>query len=121
MRTLSRTDYQKAAHIIKNGGYATSTTYVDKLCSIIEEWHLTQYDAGSMQEEEKKEEAEPVSKVPYLVRVGKRIDIKKSAAATSATVRKCPVGIYTIVEERSGYGRLKSGAGWVKLSDVKKI
>ena len=113
------TDYRNAAQIIKNGGYATSTTYVDKLCSIIEELKLTQYDAGAMPAEEKK--ANPVSKLPYLVRVSRRIDIKKSAAASSATVRKCPVGIYTIVEERGSYGRLKSGAGWVKLSDVKKI
>lgn len=38
------TDYKKAAQIIKAGGYATSLTYVDKLCSIIERWKLTQYD-----------------------------------------------------------------------------
>ncbi|MBQ1368950.1 MAG: glucosaminidase domain-containing protein [Firmicutes bacterium] len=37
-------DYKKAAKIIKDGGYATSLTYVDKLCSIIEKWKLTQYD-----------------------------------------------------------------------------
>ena len=41
-------DYKKAAKIIKAGGYATSTTYVSKLCSIIEKWNLTKYDkAGS--------------------------------------------------------------------------
>ena len=114
------TDYRKATQIIKNGGYATSTTYVDKLCSIIKECHLTQYDTDSMPTEDKKEET-PISKVPYLVQVSKRIDIKKSAAASSVTARKCPVGIYTIVEERSGYGKLKSGAGWVKLSEVRKI
>lgn len=38
------TDYKKAVQIIKDGGYATSLTYVDKLCSIIERWKLTQYD-----------------------------------------------------------------------------
>ena len=38
------TDYKKAAKIIKAGGYATSTTYVEKLCSIIEKWDLTKYD-----------------------------------------------------------------------------
>ena len=38
-------DYRKAAQIIKDGGYATSLTYVDKLCDIIDRWHLTQYDA----------------------------------------------------------------------------
>ena len=39
------TDYKKAAQLIKDGGYATSSTYVEKLCSIIERWNLTQYDA----------------------------------------------------------------------------
>ena len=40
------TDYKKAAQNIKNGGYATSLTYVDKLCSIIERRKLTQYDVA---------------------------------------------------------------------------
>ena len=40
-------DYKKAAKIIKDGGYATSLTYVDKLCNIIEKWKLTQYDVKS--------------------------------------------------------------------------
>lgn len=29
-------------------------------------------------------------------------------------------GVYTIVEERDGWGRLKSGLGWIKLSYTKK-
>lgn len=37
-------DYKKAAQLIKDGGYATSLTYVDKLCSIIEKWNLTRFD-----------------------------------------------------------------------------
>ena len=41
------TDYKKAVQIIKDGGYATSTTYVSKLCNIIERWNLTQYDVKS--------------------------------------------------------------------------
>ncbi len=111
------TDYRKAAQIIKSGGYATSTTYVEKLCSIIEQWELMQYDADAAPVEEEKH----VTKVPYLIRVSKRIDIKRNASASSATARKCPVGIYTIVAEVNGYGKLKSGAGWVKLSEVQKI
>ena len=39
------TDYKKAAQIIKAGGYATSHTYEQSLCSIIERWNLTQYNA----------------------------------------------------------------------------
>ena len=38
------TDYKKAVQIIKDGGYATSSSYVNILCSIIERWNLTQYD-----------------------------------------------------------------------------
>ncbi len=37
-------DYRKAIQIIKNGGYATDSKYVDKICSLIERWNLTQYD-----------------------------------------------------------------------------
>lgn len=33
-------------------------------------------------------------------------------------VRKCPIGVYTILEEKNGYGRLKSGEGWIKMSEV---
>ena len=40
------TDYKKAVQIIKDGGYATSITYEEKLCSIIERWKLTQYDVS---------------------------------------------------------------------------
>lgn len=41
------TDDKKAAQIIKDGGYATSPTYVENLCSIIEKWNLTQCDAAA--------------------------------------------------------------------------
>lgn len=37
-------DYRRAAEIIKAGEYATDISYVDKLCSLIERWNLTQYD-----------------------------------------------------------------------------
>lgn len=30
-------------------------------------------------------------------------------------------GIYTIVEERNGWGKLKSGAGWISLNYVKRV
>lgn len=44
------TDYKKAVQIIKDGGYATSPDYAEKLCSIIERWNLTQYDAAEEEE-----------------------------------------------------------------------
>lgn len=45
-------DYKKAVQIIKNGGYATSLTYVEKLISIIEKWKLTAYDLKNSGEAE---------------------------------------------------------------------
>lgn len=38
------TDYRKAITIIKNGGYATSPTYIETICGVIEKWDLTKYD-----------------------------------------------------------------------------
>ena len=89
---------------------------MDKLFSIIEQWKLTQYDVAAVPMEEK-----PAAKVPYLIRVSRRIDIRKGAATGYAVARQCPIGIYTIVAEQNGYGKLKSGAGWVKLSEVRKM
>lgn len=40
------TDYKAVAQLVKDGGYATSLTYVENLCSIIEKWNLTQYDVA---------------------------------------------------------------------------
>lgn len=41
---VGNTNYKAVATLIKAGGYATDTKYVNKLCSIIEKWNLTQYD-----------------------------------------------------------------------------
>ena len=37
-------NYRKAIQIIKDGGYATSLTYVDKVCNLIEKYNLSKYD-----------------------------------------------------------------------------
>lgn len=41
---VGNTNYKEVATLIKAGGYATDTKYVEKLCNIIEKWNLTQYD-----------------------------------------------------------------------------
>lgn len=55
--------------------------------------------------------------VPYRVQITSPVDLYSAPAVSQVTAK----GIYTIVEEKNGYGKLKSGAGWVKLSDVKKL
>lgn len=56
---VGETDPKTAAQIIKDGGYATDITYVDKLCNIIERYDLTQYDV--------KEEVTDMSKKVLVV------------------------------------------------------
>lgn len=41
------TSYKKAITIIKNGGYATSPDYIEKVCNLIEKYNLAQYDVSS--------------------------------------------------------------------------
>ena len=169
------TDYKKAVQIIKDGGYATSLTYVEKLISIIERWNLTQYDAkdsggavirwyrvrkswtdaksqkgaykildnakkcadqnpgykvfdadGKVVYEPKP--AEPAVKVPFLVKVSiSDLNIRKGPGTDYDRVQFIPIGVYTIMEVKSGkgssagWGRLKSGIGWVSLDFVRRI
>ena len=171
-------DYKKAAQIIKDGGYATSLTYVQNLCSIIEKWKLTYYDVkdsgGSSEtavrlyrvrktwkdsktqkgaykilDNAKKcadqntgykvfgadgkvvyepKAAEPTVKVPFLVKVSiSDLNIRSGPGTNFNRVRFIEPGVYTIEEVQSGkgssagWGRLKSGIGWVSLDFVRRI
>ena len=175
------TDYKKAAQIIKNGGYATSLTYVDKLCSIIERWKLTQYDvAGEASDvvkyyrvrkswEDTKSQLgaytilanakamadkNPGYEVydwngkrvypevvegatggmtnadcPFMVKVSiPDLNIRKGAGTNTAKTGMCTgAGVFTIMEVKSGkgsnagWGRLKSGAGWISLDFASRV
>ena len=52
-------DYKRAIQIIKDGGYATDTRYVDKICEIIERWNLKQFE---VKETGETEQAKPAVK-----------------------------------------------------------
>ena len=182
------TDYKKAAQIIKDGGYATSLTYVEKLCGIIERWRLTQYDVGSSGGDGdtvvkyyrvRKSWEDAVSQLgaytilanakamvdkhsgytvydwngkvvygaefsgggsasdgefsnvdcPFLVKVSiDDLNIRNGAGTNTAkTGSYTGKGVFTIVEVREGkgsdkgWGRLKSGVGWIALSYCERI
>ena len=170
------TDYKKAVQIIKDGGYATSLSYVSNLCSIIERWNLTQYDTAETAPAAPAADAwyrvrkswddaasqvgafkvldnakacadqhpgtyvfdpdgvkiyTPKSsvQVPFLVRVSIRdLNIRKGPGTNfSKTGQYTGIGVFTIVEvadgqgSSSGWGRLKSGAGWCSLDYCQKI
>lgn len=114
------TDYRKVAQLIKDGGYATSLTYVDKLCSIIEKWNLAQYDVSETQE--------PVPSIPdtvtdfpatpFTVKVLiDDLNFRSEPSMNGAVKGQTGKGVFTIVEVDDGWGRLKSGAGWIWLEN----
>ena len=71
-----------------------------------------------------KVEDKPAEFKPYLVKVTCSVLNIRSNPGTNAackivgTVKKG--GVYTIVEEKDGWGKLKSGAGWISLAYTKK-
>ena len=72
--------------------------------------------------------AEPEVKVPFLVKVSiSDLNIRKGVGTDYDRVQFCPPGVYTIVEVKSGkgsatgWGRLKSGIGWISLDFVKRV
>ena len=114
------TDYKKVAQLIKDGGYATSLTYVDKLCSIIEKWNLTQYDVLETQEPvpSTPDTVTEFPATPFTVKVLiDDLNYRSEPSMNGAVKGQTGKGVFTIVEVNDGWGRLKSGAGWIWLEN----
>lgn len=94
---------------IKADGYATSLKYVTNVMYIIDCYGLEKYD-----------EIEYVENVfsPYVVRIAvPSLAVKTGPGKKYITMLEVKQGsAYTIVEEYDGWGKLKSGAGWIELS-----
>ncbi len=59
---------------------------------------------------------------PYMVRVKiKNLNIRTGPGVGFKRVRYIPKGAYTIVKEENGWGKLKNGEGWIKLSYTEKV
>lgn len=86
---------------------------------------IARYLKGSTATEapEKAPEApETASNLPYLVRVtASALNVRAGAGMQYKIRTSVNKGeVYTIVEESAGWGKLKSGAGWIRLSYVEK-
>ncbi|HCU2976128.1 glucosaminidase domain-containing protein [Clostridioides difficile] len=115
------TDYKAVAQIIKDGGYATSLTYVEKLCNIIEKWNLTQYDVTDAPAP-KPSTPDTVTEfpaTPFSVKVIiDDLNYRSEPSMNGKVNGQTGKGTFTIMEVRNGgWGRLKSGAGWIWLSN----
>lgn len=115
-------DYRRAITIIKNGGYATDINYINKVCSIIERWKLNKLD-DSENEAVAPQQKPQAASVPFKVKID-IIDLRiRTGAGTgyAHTGEYTGKGVFTITEAKAGegsaagWGKLKSGAGWVAL------
>ena len=61
--------------------------------------------------------------VSYRVEIAtSSLNVRKGAGTSYAVAGSVKKGqVFTIVEEKNGWGKLKSGAGWIKLSYTKKL
>ena len=95
----SAANYREAIHIIKAGGYATDVRYVDKICSIIERYHLDRYDSHP-------EVKEPEKTVTYIVQAGAFNSVQK-AEERLVKVRKIVPDAYLKYE--GGMQKIRAG------------
>ena len=65
---------------------------------------------------------------PFLVRVKiSDLNVRSGPGTENKRIQYCPKGTYTIVEvkagtgSKKGWGRLKSGLGWLSLDYVDRI
>ena len=66
----------------------------------------------------------PSSEVAYLIRItASALNVRKGPGTSNGIVTTLvnDKNIYTIVEESNGWGRLKSGIGWLSLAYTKKV
>ena len=62
------------------------------------------------------------SKLPYKVQPkSSNVQIRTGPAKTYSNVKKLQPGTYVITAEKNGFGKLKSGAGWVYLKKVERV
>ena len=116
-------DYRAVAQLIKDGGYATSLSYVDNLCNIIEKWNLTQYDTDSSTiPDDAPSNPDTVTSfpaTPFSVKVIiDDLNYRSEPSMKGKVNGQTGKGTFTIMEvQNGGWGRLKSGAGWIWLSN----
>ena len=77
---------------------------------------------SSGQEQTVQQQETPVF-APYRVRVNiPDLNIRVGPGVSyKRTGQFIGIGVFTIIEEKDGWGRLKSGAGWIKLSYTERV
>ncbi len=110
-------DYRKVVQIIKDGGYATAPDYVEKICSIIERWNLTRYDVDAAVSSGTVNST-GFPPCPFTVQViVDDLNYRANPEMGDNIKGQTGKGVFTIVEVKNGWGKLKSGVGWIYLEN----
>ena len=111
------TNHKTALQIIKNGGYATSPTYVDNLLKVISSNNLKRFDATTSTQT-KPTASSKYPATPFTIKVLIDDLNYRSLPSMDGKVKgQTKKGIFTIVDVDGNWGKLKSGAGWVYLAN----
>jgi len=129
------TDFKRSAEILMEGGYATASNYVAQLVSLYERYDLKRYEyvpepvepTAPVDSAPKKPTVKDLkAAVPFLVCVDTPdLTVKSNAGKGYKSKGVTGIGIFTITKVRKGtgsklgWGKLKSGAGYIPLSKVK--
>jgi hypothetical protein len=77
---------------------------------------------GRIADEVNKKLNPDILEVPFTVRVDiSNLNYRSKPSMTGVIKGQTGKGVFTIVEVSNGWGRLKSGAGWISLKYVTKI
>ena len=101
--------------MIKNDGYATSTTYVKNNLAVVDRYNLRMYDTGVAPE---------IKPVDYSVKLTANVNLRSSFSKESVPVLNQPLPkgmILRIKSECDGWGKVGDIDGWVCLQYSNKL
>ena len=102
--------------IRKNGDFVVSTQKTGAVTGVVNPSQVVPYS-------EKQVNTSKPTFVPYIVRIDTDILNVRNGAGTNYKINTQVkrYELYTIVDEKNGWGKLKSGAGWIALQYTKKV
>lgn len=93
---LNCKNYREAITLIKKGGYATDSKYVDKICSIIQRFNLDRYDSEIKPQEQKEEAVIDISDQYFVQANSYKVRRYADAYASKIKEKGIPVFVKTV-------------------------
>lgn len=112
-------DYKEAITIIKNGGYATDSEYIDKICKLVKRFELDKYDGNGSTA------PSPVPDKELKYKVGQYVNCSsyynKAADSVSEAVIKPLRGTITATKPKKTNPYQIDGKYWCNDGDIRSV